>query len=70
MSDWVEIRTVGDPDLRAQLEERVRLSVERDRGGPVPVPQAGRLLCGCVDPAPGTPESIVRKDGSCRACSP
>lgn len=67
MSDWVEIRTVADPDLRAQLEERVRLSVERDRveaGLPYPVPTRSGLLCGCpVD-------TDVRADGSCTRCSP
>ena len=60
-----------DPDRRALEEARVAADVARDREalGLVPArPRVRTLLCGCVDPVIGP--SVVRRDGSCCACSP
>lgn len=66
-----EIRAIGDDDRRAAEEARIASEVARDRAEAGLVPHVLRsptLLCGCVDPAIGP--TVVRKDGSCCACSP
>lgn len=78
---WHHVGSIEDLELQERARQVVRDQQRgwRERMGLVPVPPVerladpdrrttGRLQCGCIEPVEGP--SVVRRDGSCCACSP